>query len=305
MNGTGSAVPGGMKRALLALVLVGCVSQGKYDAAVAHSSELEKQLVETRAGSTKKDTRIDDLQKRVADLDAKARERNRLLLATGEEADDLARKLDAAMLLNASLKEELAKLGKDTDDLESQNSALSQSLESMRAKLDELRRMQAAAELRAALFHDVASKLKRMVDDGNLSIVVREGRMVLALPNEVLFDTGRTEIKPAGQDALRTIAGVIKTMTARQFQISGHTDNVPIHNAKFASNWELSAGRALEVVHFLINQGVEPKMLSAAGYGEMDNVATNDSAEGRKKNRRTEITLQPNIDEIVAIPPNR
>jgi len=89
---------------------------------------------------------------------------------------------------------------------------------------------------------------------------------------------------------------------ARSLRVAHYTDNVPIRNARFASNRELSSGRALRVVHFLIDKGGAPDMLSAAGYGEMDPVAENTAPEGRKRNRRTEITLQPNIDEMVKLP---
>ena len=94
-----------------------------------------------------------------------------------------------------------------------------------------------------------------------------------------------------------------RTIGDRKFQVAGDTDNVPIHNERFASNWELSTARAVEVVRFLIAQGVRPELLSAAGYGEFDPVAPNEDAGGRAKNRRIEITLQPNIDELVYVPP--
>jgi chemotaxis protein MotB len=126
--------------------------------------------------------------------------------------------------------------------------------------------------------------------------------MVLQLSNDVLFDTGRTELKPAGQAALEAIAAVLATMPNRHFQVAGHTDNVPIRTDRFPSNWELSSGRALRVVHYLIDKGVAPEWISAAGYGEMDPLADNATADGRKRNRRTEITLQPNIDELVKVP---
>jgi chemotaxis protein MotB len=103
--------------------------------------------------------------------------------------------------------------------------------------------------------------------------MVRDGRMVLQLPNDVLFDTGRTELKPAGEKTLAAISGVLASMPNRHFQVAGHTDDVPIHNERFPSNWELSSGRALRVVHFLVGKGTPPAMLSAAGYGEMDPVA--------------------------------
>jgi chemotaxis protein MotB len=152
------------------------------------------------------------------------------------------------------------------------------------------------------LFRELALKLRKMVDAGELKISLRDGRMVLQLPNEVLFDSGRTDLKPAGKDALSSIAQVLKTIEKRQLQVAGHTDNVPIQNSAFASNWELSCARALAVVHFLIAQGVPPDLLSAAGYGPFDPAASNDNPTGRQANRRTEIVLQPNIDELVAVP---
>ena len=126
--------------------------------------------------------------------------------------------------------------------------------------------------------------------------------MVVILPSDISFDTGRTEIKPAGQEALKAIAGVLRAETDRHFQVAGHTDNVPIHTDRFASNWELSTGRALRVMHFLKEQGVPAATLSAAGYADVDPIGKNDSAEGRKQNRRTEITLQPDISDLVQLP---
>ena len=125
--------------------------------------------------------------------------------------------------------------------------------------------------------------------------------MVIQLANDVLFDSGHIEIKPAGQQALAQVAVIFKSIGDRKFQVAGDTDNVPIHTERFASNWELSTARAVEVVRVLIAQGVRPDVLSAAGYGEFDPVASNDDSSGRARNRRIEITLQPNIDELVAV----
>jgi chemotaxis protein MotB len=94
----------------------------------------------------------------------------------------------------------------------------------------------------------------------------------------------------------------LKTVSARLFQVSGHTDNLPIKNTEFASNWELSTARAVVVVKFLAEKGVNPAVLSAAGYGEFDPVASNGDAPIRSKNRRIEISLVPNIEELISIP---
>jgi chemotaxis protein MotB len=109
-------------------------------------------------------------------------------------------------------------------------------------------------------------------------------------------------VKASGKVALAQVATILKTISDRHFQVAGDTDNVPIQTALFPSNWELSTRRAVEVVHFLVAQGMRPEILSAAGYGEFDPIASNDSPDGRAKNRRTEITLEPNINELVAVP---
>jgi chemotaxis protein MotB len=168
--------------------------------------------------------------------------------------------------------------------------------------IERLRREEAAIEARAALFRDLARRLAKMVDAGDLRIALRDGRMVLQLPNDILFDTGKTDVKPAGRATLEKLASVLKTVQGHHFQVAGHTDNVPIETLQFPSNWELSAARALVVVHFLVGHGMDPSVLSAAGFGEFDPVAANDKPADRARNRRTEITVQPNIDELVSVP---
>jgi chemotaxis protein MotB len=138
-----------------------------------------------------------------------------------------------------------------------------------------------------------------MVDAGKLKIVVRHGRLVLQLKNEVLFNAASAELRQAGKDALKEIAATLKTISGKRFQVAGHTDVVPIKTKEFPSNWELSTQRALNVLSFLISQGVTAGSLSAAGYGPYDPVASNNSAYGQALNRRIEITLQPDLGKLV------
>jgi chemotaxis protein MotB len=170
------------------------------------------------------------------------------------------------------------------------------------AQLDDLRKQKAAADARAALFNEFVAKFKKMIDAGRVRISVRRGRIVLSLHNDVLFDEGKTDLKPAGKQAITEIAQALKTVSARTFQVAGHTDTLPIKNKEFASNWELSTARAVVVVKFLAEQGVASSALSAAGYGEFDPVASNADAGSRSKNRRIEISLVPNIEELISIP---
>jgi chemotaxis protein MotB len=171
------------------------------------------------------------------------------------------------------------------------------------AQLEELRKQKVAAEARAAVFHEFLKKFKKMIDAGRVSIHVRRGRVVLTLHNDVLFDEGKTDLKPEGKSALAEIAQTLKTVSMRSFQVAGHTDSLPIKKkGEFTSNWELSTERAVVVVKFLAQQGVSSNVLSAAGYGEFDPIASNGDNGGRAKNRRIEISLVPNIEELISAP---
>jgi chemotaxis protein MotB len=170
------------------------------------------------------------------------------------------------------------------------------------AQLEALRKQKAAADARAALFNEFVAKFRKMIDAGKVSIHVRRGRIVLSLHNDVLFDEGKTDLKPAGKQALTEIGQALRTVPGRSFQVAGHTDNLPIKSKEFPSNWELSTERAVVVVKFLAAQGVNSGVLSAAGYGEFDPVAPNADAASRSKNRRIEISLVPNIEELISLP---
>jgi chemotaxis protein MotB len=246
-----------------ALAPAACVPTGKYEAALADAKAAK----------------------------ARARERDQKLAELSEKSASLARALEQA----AGAIDELRGGAEKSRDL-------ARTVEQTRAELDEIKQARARAEARAAQFRQLAVRLQKMIDAGSLRVAVRDARVVLVLPNDVLFDSGRVQIKPAGRDALAEVASALKPLSARHFQVAGHTDNVPIENARFASNWELSTQRAVEVVRFLMTRGVPPEMLSAAGYGEYDPVASNGAPEGKAKNRRIEITLVPNVDELVRVP---
>jgi chemotaxis protein MotB len=215
---------------------------------------------------------------------------------------NLQAQLDEETGINANLRGELERLGKNVDRMLKEKGTLAKALDDAKGRLDELRRAQTAAEARAELFRQFVQRFKSMIDAGQLKVATRNGRLVLQLPNDVLFDSGQTAIKPAGREALLQVAHVLATVPGRAFQVGGHTDNLPIQTSRFPSNWELSTARAVEVVRLLVSQGVDPKALSAAGYGEFDPVAGNDAADGRAKNRRIEIALQPNLDELASAP---
>lgn len=197
---------------------------------------------------------------------------------------------------------ELQRRNYDLEQAKNESSARRAELTYLQQRLAQVEASERANAHRAATYKLVTEKLQKQIDAGDLSVITRDGRIILQLPNDVLFDSGKTEIRAVAKFTLIAVADTLKAMPGRQFQIAGHTDNVPIHTGRFPSNWELSSGRALAVVHFLLDEGVPEGVLSAAGYSDIDPVASNTTPEGRKANRRTEITLQPNIDELVKLP---
>lgn len=223
--------------------------------------------------------------------------------AAAAERDRLRGELDAAKALAAQLKERLEQLGQRVDSLKNEQGELNSGLAAARAHVEELRAQKAAAEARAAMFHDLVEKLRAMIDAGQLKVAIREGRMLIALPDDILFDSGKTDIKPEGQQAIAKVAKVLAALPDRSFLVAGHTDNVPVKGRRFRSNWDLSVARAVEVTHLLIENGMRPGALAAAGYGEFSPVGPNDTPEQRTLNRRIEIVLQPNLRELPQDPP--
>jgi len=157
-------------------------------------------------------------------------------------------------------------------------------------------------EKRLAEYRKLTEQLASMVKTGKLQVKVRNGNMVIQLANNILFDTGKTEVKKDGQDALTELAAILKTIANRRFLVAGHTDNVPISSKRYASNWELSTARSVNVVQYLQDAGVTPQVMAAAGYGEFDPVSSNETDDGKALNRRIEIILLPNLDELPKLP---
>jgi len=173
--------------------------------------------------------------------------------------------------------------------------------EALQKKLAELEKAKAASEAREAMFRSLAEKLRSMVDAGQIKVTVRNGRMLLVLPNDILFDSGKVELKDEGKTAIANVAKVLAGMADRHFLVAGHTDNVPIKTKKFRSNWELSTQRAVEVTRLLVEGGMKPSQLGAAGYADFDPAASNDTPDGQKQNRRIEIVVEPNLSELPSL----
>ncbi|HEY3355771.1 MAG TPA: OmpA family protein [Polyangia bacterium] len=196
------------------------------------------------------------------------------------------------------LKDRLAGLGQDMSKLEAERGGLAEDLAATKRRMEELKRAQMQAEARLQQFRNLLSKFKAMIDSGKLQVSIRNGKMTVKLPEGILFPSGKADLKPEGQAAIEQVTDILKAIENRSFQVAGHTDNIPMKSGRYKSNWELSTARALAVVKVMIERGMAPKRVSAAGFAETDPVESNEATEGRAKNRRIEIVLLPNIEEL-------
>ena len=224
--------------------------------------------------------------------------------------------LDKAKAQIAQLSTELQKMGVNMEALGEQleqtgteKEALTKNLQELQRALEEYKARAAQLERIKQRFELLRDKLKKLTELG-LKVEIRRNRMVIRLPGDVLFASGQDKLRPEGNKVLDAVADVIrndKQLAARYFQVAGHTDNKPLAGGRFGDNWGLSAMRARQVLLYLIapteskegGGGLSAERLHAAGYGETDPVAKNDSDDGRQQNRRVELVLMPDVEEML------
>ena len=160
-----------------------------------------------------------------------------------------------------------------------------ETISALKSKLSDLE--QAKAELE--------DRLRKEIEDKEVDVSMSDKGLVITFVSEVLFNSGKSELREESLNKLDKVASVLTTTVSDlNIGIEGHTDNVPIKYSGWKSNWELSSARALSVLHYMEeNKGIDPKRLSATGYGEFQPVTTNETPEGRQKNRRVEVVILP------------
>ena len=216
----------------------------------------------------------------------------------------------------AQLENQLRKMGFDVDSLQAQlqqegteKAQLVADLDQKQKALDEYMARAAQLEKIKARFELLRKKLQKLTEMG-LKVEIRRNRMVIRLPGDVLFASGKAKLITEGESVLQQVADVIRNdrqLSKRYFQVAGHTDNMPLKGGRFGDNWGLSVMRAREVLLYLIapvdakegGGGLDSERLHAAGYGETDPVESNTTVEGRQGNRRVELVLMPDVEEML------
>ena len=225
------------------------------------------------------------------ELDRQLSERTTIL---NEREAELRRERDAFEKLKKDLE------GKDASisDLNKYKKELEEELAGREKRIKDL---ESAIKERDAQTEALRSKLydalKGFADEGDLGVEIRNGKVYVSLSQKLLFASGSSKIDKRGLDALKSIAGVLSKSTELSILVEGHTDS----DGDDKLNWDLSSNRAMSVTQELIKNGVEPARLSAAGRGEHAPKASNSDEKGKAVNRRTEIILEPKLDQIMGI----
>ena len=242
-------------------------------AATELKSELEQQQAEKESLRDKNNTLNDSMKLLEAE---KSTLQNNLQLEVSQVSSAAA-----------ELKSELEQQQAEKESLHDKISEASEEKSKLLSRLEQeqINRVQVAS---------LKSRLEKELNETRVEITLLKNQMtVIKLTNEVLFNSGSAEIKPAGKKVLSVIAESLNAYPDRAISVEGHTDDVPvIQHIRYESNWELSSARALAALnYFQQTNRVDPKRLKLVGYGEYHPVASNETSEGRKLNRRIEIRM--------------
>jgi chemotaxis protein MotB len=253
-----------------AIALSGCVTTGTYEKkeaeAAKYKADWEAELAKAREIRTQFAAlrgEMDGVQAEAKNLQDKVRSTEANLVTKQQE-------------LNA-LREENAKQQALVDEL----SKSKKKLEAAKADL----------EKKSAEYGQLATSLQTEIEQGRVELSELKGKLTVKMKDKILFASGVATVGKEGLAALAKVAEALRGVQGKVIRVEGHTDNVPTTGGPWPSNWELSTARALAVVRALQEKGVDPTKLAAAGYGEFQPIAGNDTPEGKSLNRRIEIVL--------------
>lgn len=262
-----------------AMALTSCVSSKRFNRLNDEHVALQKEYDATTAALNK--ARSDNQS-----LDA-------LLAQARKNNDELKQAYAAAM----------ASLDKSLQNTNQGNVNISKLVDEINASNRYIKELVAAKSRSDSLNMVLTTNLTRSLSGDELrdvNVKVLKGVVYISLADNMLFKSGSYQISPRAMDILSKIAKIIKDYRDYDVLVEGNTDNVPISRPNIRNNWDLSALRASSVVQVLQDDfGVDPSRLTAGGRGEYNPIASNDTAEGRQLNRRTQIIITPNLDQFL------
>ena len=281
--------------ALLAAGLSACsVMQSTYQRKVDEADTLTKRLA---ALQKKNDDLIAENAVLKADLERMTLQNEKLATdlsyVTDQRDKAVSDREELERILRSksdSLSQSISELRRKVADLDAENAKLKEENASLaKAREEQVRKV-------SSTYESLLEKMKSEISKGQITISELKGKLTVNMVDSILFDSGKAEVKKGGLEILGKVVSILKDVNDKSIRIEGHTDTVQISRAlaqRYPTNWELSAARAINVARYLQGQGIDPGHLSAVAYGEWKPVATNDTEEGKAKNRRIEIILVP------------
>lgn len=269
---------------LLPFLLWGCVRSSTHEATLDELAESRRTQEELQAEMRERLERAEETERTLRDR----------ISALEEE-------LQRVEELHARAEERFEEARSEVHRLELVLAERGSEARRMQERLRRLSELEREVRQRNEIYEEVIGRFRSLIDGGRLTVSIDRGRLVIHLPQDILFNSGSATLAPEGRRTVDEVGSVLADLEDRRFQVEGHTDDVPISTERFPSNWELSTARALSVVRVLEDAGVAPENLSGAGYGEHQPVADNDDPEGRRRNRRIEIVMLPNLDLVADV----
>lgn len=311
-----------MKNVILLVVIsflsTSCiVSKKKFD-------DMLAQKVKTESDLNDKTTELDALSKNYSNLE---RDFNQLKTDTTKLGTDLRQNLkklaglekehEQLDIMYKNLLNNSGKLNRDLTQQQQQLLAIQQNLDRTRRENDSLSTSLAEREKKVSELEQVLANKDKAVQDlktrisnallnfkeNDLTVNVKNGKVYVSLAEQLLFGSGSIEVDKKGVGALQQLAKALKDQKDITIMVEGHTDNVPISkkSAYMQDNWDLSVMRATSITKILVSGGVSPKQIVPAGKGEFTPLVANDTPQNKQKNRRTEIIVTPDLDELFKI----
>ncbi len=254
----------------LAAALSGCVTTGTYEKKEAEAAKYKADWEAELARAKEIRAQFAELRGEMDGVQAEAKALQEKVRATESNLAGKQTELNA-------LREENARQQALVDEL----SKSKKKLEAAKADL----------EKESAEYGQLATSLQTELEQGRVELSELKGKLTVKMKDKILFASGVATVGKEGLSALAKVAEALKNVQGKVIRVEGHTDNVPTTGGPWPSNWELSTARALAVVRALQEKGVDPTKLAAAGYGEFQPIAPNDTPEGKSLNRRIEIVL--------------
>ena len=271
---------------MVVVILIGCGHADELRVRDQRIAALEEENGDLRTATERIQRRADALTRVILGLSGDVghlesdREAMQASLAQAQAA------LEELEQLRTAMSEELERASRDRGTLRAD-------LQDANRALAEIRLRERQARARLATMRSMLGQLRAMIDAGHLRVRITRNRMVVELPEAVLFDSGRAEVKESGREVLAQLAPILNSLEGREFQIAGHTDNVPIRTQRYPSNWELSTARATSVLRYLVEGRDFPSTrVAASGYADTHPVDPGSSPEALTKNRRVEIVVR-------------